>query len=127
MNAFTSIYLTELEISQAREYFFARVRVTDEFGNNTRKWAECLMLGNWGVHYRTLDGKNIGTFTNRGSAEQANWSFIENLPKNVTAEIEGTIFAARVPGFEEKIQVLAEREHIDLGGQTTFQRIFSSL
>ncbi len=127
MNAYTNIYLNELEISQAREYFFARVRVTDEFGNNTRKWAECLMLGNWGVHYRTLDGKNIGTFTNMGSVEQANWGFMENLPKNVVAEIEGTIFASRVPGFEEKIQVLAERELIDLGGQTTFQRIFSSL
>ena len=50
-----------------KSYFFANLPVTDKFGSPHLKWAECLMIGNWAVYYRTLDGKHIGTL--RGSRQ----------------------------------------------------------
>ncbi len=64
LDAYTALYLQELEIARSREYFFAELPVTDRFGTTTMSWAECVMNGNWGVYYRTLDGEHIGVYQN---------------------------------------------------------------
>ncbi len=74
---YSTLYLSELEIARSNEYFFAKVSVTDELGTKTSKWAECLMRGNWGVYYRTLDGKNIGVYENVGTSDTPRWGFRE--------------------------------------------------
>jgi len=126
MDAYTELYLMELEIAQAQEYFFAKLSVTDEYGNTTKKWAECLMRGNWAVFYRTFDGKNIGSFTNIGSTETPRWGYQESLPTAVRREIEATIIDNRVDGWQEKVALLAEKQLMIEEG-TAFQRAFSSL
>ncbi len=125
-NEYTSLYLRELEISQANEYFFARIPVTDRFGHREYQWAECLMRGNWAVYYRTLEGKNIGSFENTGPTETPLWGFREEMPEDVQKSIESNIMSARIPDFESQVQLLAERE---LAGQegTVWQRVYSSL
>lgn len=125
--AYNKLYLTELEIGQANEYFFAKLRVTDEFGNKSSKWAECLMQGNWSVAYRTLDGKNIGEYSNLAApGEPVRWGFRENLPQDVKVNLEQKVFASRVEGFEEKIAVIATKQLAAEEG-TAFQAAFSSL
>lgn len=124
---YTKLYLKELEIAQSSEYFFAKLRVTDEFGNKTAKWAECLMQGNWSVLYRTLDGKNIGEYTNLAEpGEPVRWGFREGLSKDETKHFEDKIFANRVEGFEEKIAVIAAKQLASEEGNA-FQRAFDSL
>lgn len=125
-NEYTSMYLRELEIAQSSEYFFARIPVTDRFGHRSYKWAECLMRGNWAVYYRTLDGRNIGSFENTGTPETPLWGFKEDLPDDAKSSIEAYIIGARVPDFESQAQLLAERE---LAGQdgNVWQRTYSSL
>ncbi len=125
-NAYTELYLKELEIASCQEYFFARLAVTDEFGNKTKKWAECLMNGNWSVNYRTLDGKNIGIYLNQNSADTPLWDLKEDYPARVKKEIEDSIVASRVEGFEEKVRILAEKELAAQDG-TEWQRNFDSL
>jgi len=125
-NAYTDLYLKELEISQASEYFFAKLRVTDEFGNKTAKWSECVMQGNWGVLYRTLDGKNVGQYTRIDQAGVDTWGYLEELDKNSRKAIEDMVFASRVDDFEEKIAVIAAKQLAAQDG-TSWQRSFSSL
>ena len=119
-------YLRELELARSSEYFFANVSVTDRFGHRSLKWAECLMRGNWAVYYRTLDGANIGSFENIGTAEVPQWGFREDMPEEVRLSIEANIVSARIPDFESQAQLLAERE---LAGQegNVWQRTYSSL
>ncbi|HDP35960.1 MAG TPA: hypothetical protein ENN29_12720 [Candidatus Hydrogenedentes bacterium] len=125
-NEYTGLYLRELELARANEYFFARITVTDRFGSRSQKWAECLMRGNWAVYYRTLDGANIGSFENIGTPEVPLWGYREDMPQDVQLSIEANIVNARIPDFESQVQLLAERE---LAGQkgTVWQRTYSSL
>lgn len=125
-NAYTDLYLQELRIASTEAYFFARIIVTDKYGAKYTKWAECLSKGNWGVYYRTLDGTNIGSFENTGTAETPQWSYRENLPNDVKKQIESDIIASRTEGFEEKVSVLAEKQ-IELQEGTPLQRAFDSL
>ena len=126
MQEYTSLYLRELEVSQQEEYFFARMPVLDRFGNRTQKWAEALMLGNRAVYFRSLDGKNVGLYSNIGTAETPRWTVQEIHDRPLREGIQSRVFQARVPGFEEKVQHLAERELAGMEG-TAFQRAFSSL
>jgi hypothetical protein len=125
-DAYTDVYLSELEISRAKEYFFAKLLVTDPLGVKTAKWAECVMNGNWSVDYRTFDGKNIGTFQNNSTDSTPNWGFVEGLEPRLQKEIEERVFASRVEGWAEKIAILVERD-ASLQEQTEFQAAFSSL
>lgn len=125
-NEYTSFYLRELELARANEYFFANVTVTDRFGHKSLKWAECLMRGNWAVYYRTLDGANIGSFENLGTAAVPQWGFREEMPEDVQKSIEAHIVNARIPDFESQAQLLAERELADQGSND-WQRTYSSL
>lgn len=125
-DAYTGLYLKELEIAQSQEYFYSKIPVVDAYGSRVHKWAECVMQGNHEVVYRTFDGQNIGVFTNLGSGESPAWGFNENFAPAAKKELEARVFASRVPGFEEKIQALAEREY-SMEGETEFQKVFSSL
>ena len=125
-NEFTALHLTENELARATDYFFARVPVTDRYGHREPRWAECLMRGNWGVYYRTLDGKNIGSYENVGTSGTPRWGFKEDLPEEVRLSIEAYIVNARVPDFEGQIQVIAERELSD-EEETQWQLVYSSL
>lgn len=124
--AYTGLYLRELEIAQSQEYFYSKIPVIDTYGSRVHKWAECVMQGNHEVVYRTFDGQNIGVFTNLGTGESPAWGFKEDFLPPAKKELEGRVFSARVPGFEEKIQALAERE-LKMEGDTAFQKAFSSL
>ncbi|MBI4556852.1 MAG: hypothetical protein HY706_04650 [Candidatus Hydrogenedentes bacterium] len=126
LDAYTSLYQAELDIAASREYFFARVPGTDRIGNQSQKWAECLMNGNWSVYYRTLDGKNVGIYRNVAPSGTPQYAFEENLPGVVQKQIEQEIIAARVPGYEQQVQVLAERE-LMTQEKTPLQRVFDSL
>lgn len=125
-NEYTALHLKENELARANDYFFARIPVTDRYGHRELTWAECLMRGNWGVYYRTLDGKNIGSYENVGESGTPRWGFKENLPEEVQKSIEAYIVHARVPDFEGQIQVIAERELAD-EDDTQWQLIYSSL
>lgn len=126
LEAYTSLYLRELEIARSNEYFFAKIDVIGELGVKEKKWAECLMRGNWGVYYRTLDGRNVGVFENLGTVETPRWGFRENLPAETRTGIEAAVIASRVTDFENKIRLLAEREKADQKA-TAWQRHFDSL
>ena len=123
---YTNLYLKELQIGQAQEYFFAKLTVTDQYGTKTQKWAECLMQGNWAVAYRTLDGKNIGSFENVGTTEAPVWGYRENLPEDVKKSTEDKIIANRVADWQEKVTVLAQKQ-IAMDHQTGFQKAYGSL
>jgi len=126
LEAYTSLYLRELEIARSNEYFFAKIEVTGELGVKEKKWAECLMRGNWGVYYRTLDGKNVGVFENLGTVETPRWGLRENLPEETRTGIEAAVIASRVKDFENKVKLLAEREKADQTS-TAWQRNYDSL
>ncbi|HOE65230.1 MAG TPA: hypothetical protein PLO62_01790 [Candidatus Hydrogenedentes bacterium] len=124
---YTSLYLSELEISGKREYFFARIPVTDRYGSTWLKWAECVMNGNWSVYYRTLDGKNIGAYERApDSGPTPRYAFIENLPTILQKQIEDQVVVARVAGYQDTIRMLAQKEEVQTT-QTPFQRVFDSL
>jgi len=126
LEAYTELYLREFAIASTKTYFFANIPVTDKFGATHMKWAECLMVGNWGVYYRTLDGKNIGVYENLGSTDSPQYGFREDLPKNVQEEVARRIFDSRIEDYEAKVRVLAERQAIQ-EGDTALQRAFESL
>jgi hypothetical protein len=127
-NSYTDLYLKELEIGASTAYFFARVPVTNGLGDVQQKWAECLMKGNWAVYYRTIDGKNIGSYENVAQANTSpEYGFREMLPEKVQKEIELEIVASRSPDFEEKVKLIAEKQEISDGGVTPVQRVFNSL
>ncbi len=125
-NEFTDLHLAENELARANDYFFARIPVADRYGHRELRWAECLMRGNWGVYYRTLDGKNIGSYENLGTSGSPKWGFKENLPEELQFSIESYIVNARVPDFEGQIQVIAERELSD-EEETQWQLVYSSM
>lgn len=127
LDEYTSLYVTELEISQAREYFFAKLPVTDRFGTRTNVWAECVMNGNHGVYYRTLDGAHIGVYQNVASDGPAQYKFIDMKGDTPAAkQIEAEIFASRTPGYEEKIELLAQKQ-ILVDDKSNLQKKFDSL
>lgn len=124
---YTDLYLKELEIASKQEYFFAKLPVHDALGNKTDKWCECLMKGNWGVYYRSLDGKSVGVYQNTAEGLSAPvWGVRESLPDTVRAEVEQEVMAARVPDFEAKVRVLAEKQ-LAMEDGTALQRNFDSL
>ena len=125
-DAYTDLYLDELAIAQSEEYFYSRIPVIDSYGTRVHKLAECVMSGNHEVLYRTFDGKNIGVFKNLGTDESPAWGFTEEFPPAAKKEIEARIMNSRVPGFEEKVQALAERQ-LSMEDETSFQKAFSSL
>lgn len=126
IDAYTMLYQREMSIAQSKEYFFARIPVVDKIGSTHQKWAECLMIGNWGVYYRTLDGANIGVYEKRSTSEMAQYEFYENPDSNVGKAIEAQIIDARVDGFDAKLEVLAKKQEI-MKGSSDLQRIFDSL
>lgn len=123
---YTDLYLSELNIAQAQEYFFAKLTVTDEYGTRTQKWAECLMKGNWGVDYRTLDGKNIGSYENIATPDAPVWGYREDLPQDVKKAIEDRIIANRVPDWMDKVTLLAQKQ-LAMDNETGFQKAYGSL
>lgn len=125
-NEYTSLYLKELELARANDYFFACVPVTDRFGHTSMCWAECLMRGNWAVYYRSLDGKGIGSFENTGTTETPRWGFRQDLSEDTRLAIEAHIVSARIPDFEGHLQRLAERE-LKAQKDTPWQRVYSSM
>lgn len=123
---YASIYLDELQRAADQQYFYARLVVTDRFGAKHAKWAECLMKGNWAVYYRTLDGKNIGMYMNLGDASMPVWGYREDLPPSVRKQLEDEVIASRVPDYQEKVAVLAEKE-LAQDDRSIVQRAFDSL
>ena len=123
---YTALYLSELERSADQEYFYARLVVSDRYGAKYSKWAECLMKGNWAVYYRTLDGKNIGMYTNLGDVNTPSWGYREELPTSVQKQIEDEIVATRPEDYEAKLAVLAEKQ-INIDDRTNWQRNFDAL
>ncbi|MCC6694119.1 MAG: hypothetical protein IT365_00685 [Candidatus Hydrogenedentes bacterium] len=126
LDEYTTLYLQELEIARAREYFFAKLPVTDRFGTTTMGWAECVMNGNWGVLYRTLDGKHIGIYQNVEASGTPKYALIDIKDENAASNIEAQIFASRTPGFEEKLEQLAQKQLVT-DERTPLQRNFESL
>lgn len=126
LEEYTRLYIEELEIAKARDYFFAKIPVKDRFGNTSPKWAECLMNGNWSVFFRSLDGKHIGSHENTSLGNTPRYEFREILPEDVKKEIEQEIFASRVDDYEDKIRVIAQKEALTAEG-TKMQKLFSSL
>jgi len=124
--AYTNLYLKELEIANSTEYFFAKVRVTDRFGNLASKWAECVMNGNWGVKYRTLDGKNIGSYENLAAMGAPRWGFKEDYPAKTQEQIGQMVIASRPEGWESQIEFLIQKEEASKEG-TPMQRAYNSL
>jgi len=111
LQQYSALYLDELDIAGSSEYFFARIPVKDRYGNTEMKWSECLMQGNWAVYFRSLDGQNIGSYENvaeEGVTPQ--YEFRELLPAEVKTGIEQEIIASRIPDWEAKVRVMAEKQ-----------------
>jgi uncharacterized protein YdcH (DUF465 family) len=126
LNEYTDLYLDELEIASAREFFFAKIPVHDNLGVVYEKWAECLMNGNWSVYFRTIDGKHVGSYENTAASGPAKYEFRESLPSSVTTDIVSEIEAARPANYEETVAVLREKQAI-YESKTPLQRTFNSL
>ena len=126
LNEYTDLYLAELGIASAREYFFAKIPLHDTLGNVQYRWAECLMNGNWSVYFRTLDGSHVGSYENVAVGGAPDYKFREDLTEGVRAEISEQITAARVEGYEDKILVLQGKTAIT-ETETPLQKKFSSL
>ena len=127
LDEYTKLYLKELEVARSTEYFFAKVPVTDRFGNSADIWAECVMNGNWSVYYRTIDGKNIGVYRNiTTDGGVARYDFVPTELPEMVKQIEQSISDNRVPGYEDKLRVLAEKQ-LQVDDRTQGQRIFDSL
>ena len=105
---FTDLQLQELRLTQATEYFFAKVPLQDQAGQQAVKWAECVLRGNWAVYVRSLDGKSIAIFKNAGTEEAPKWGFVYNLPKEQAKRVETEVFDARTPDFQERIAALVK-------------------
>jgi len=125
LNAYTDVYVKELQIAAAQEYFFANLPLTDRYGNRAEKWAECVMEGNSAVYYRSLDGLNAGIYRNTGSAETPSWQFCEVVEPKEQEVITAKIAPLRIDGYEQKAQLLTGQA---VGkSKTPIKRIFSSL
>ncbi len=126
LDDYNDLQLRELAIAESREYFFAKIPVVDRFGAETLMWAECLMNGNWSVYFRSLDGRHIGIYENTATGPTPDYAFVQFLPGAVEKAVEKSIIDARVPGFEEQVKVLAEKQKL-LTPQNEFQQVFDSL
>lgn len=126
LDAYTALYTQELEIARSREYFFARLPVTDRFGTTTMSWSECIMNGNWGVYYRTLDGEHVGVYQNTSEMGSPDYEFIDIRDEAARSNVESQIFASRTEGFEEKLELLAKKQLV-VDDQTPLQKNFESL
>ena len=125
-DAYVDLMLNELEIATAREFFFAKIIVTDKIGVQTDRWAECLMIGNTSVIYHTLDGNYTGRFERIKNAAVSVWTTREDLADALKNEFRAEIAAARTPNYDESAAILIAREKAAEQG-TKFQRAFSSL
>ncbi|GMV94897.1 MAG: hypothetical protein AMXMBFR82_46750 [Candidatus Hydrogenedentota bacterium] len=126
LDAYTALYVQELEIARSREYFFARLPVTDRFGTTTMSWAECVMNGNWGVYYRTLDGEHVGVYQSTSALGSPDYQFLDIRDEAARSNVEAQIFASRTEGFEEKLELLAKKQLV-VDDRTPFQKSFESL
>ena len=128
LNDYTTLYQQELQIAASTAYFFARIPVTSRLGDRELKWAECLMKGNWAVYYRSLDGKNVGSYENMaGPDEVPQYGFRETLPEKIQKQIDAEVMASRGPNAEQELRALAEKQVISEGTVTPVQRVFNSL
>ncbi len=125
LNAYTDLYLGELRIAAAQEYFFASLPLIDRYGNRSDKWAECVMEGNQAVYYRSLDGLNAGVYRNGGTAETPAWQFYEEIEPERQEMLAARIAPYRVKGYEQKVQLLTGQEAQK--EKTPISRVFSSL
>ncbi|GMU91596.1 MAG: hypothetical protein AMXMBFR4_06540 [Candidatus Hydrogenedentota bacterium] len=126
LDEYTSLMQQELQIAKSREYFFARLPVVDRFGTRSMAWAECVMNGNWGVYYRTLDGQHIGVYQNTASDGPPQYNFLDFKDAMVAKQVEAEIFASRPPGYEEKLELLAQKQLIT-DDRSELQKKFDSL
>lgn len=126
LNEYTDLYIAELGIASSREYFFAKIPVHDSLGTEILKWAECLMNGNWSVHYRTIDGGHVGTYENTAPGGAPKYAFREDLPDTLKNDIVGQITASRPEGYEAKFAILQGKADV-YDPDTGFQKKFSSL
>jgi len=126
LEEYTRVYLSELGIAGARDYFYARIPTKDRFGTPADLWAECLMNGNWSVYYRTLDGKHIGSYMNTAQAGSPDYQFVENFSPTVLKQIEGEIVTARPKDWEQKVSMLVERQ-LMTQEKTRWQEVHDSM
>lgn len=126
LKRYTDLYQKELEIAAAREYFFAKIPVKDRYGVVYQKWAEAVMNGNWSVYFRTLDGQNIGVYERVAGSNPARYEFRQFLPAEIERQVEKEVISARTPGYEERINALAQRE-VTMQDKSGIQRVFDSL
>jgi hypothetical protein len=126
MDRYAQLHERESQISRSREYFFARIPVKDRYGVTHEKWAEALMNGNWSVYFRTLDGKDIGIYEKVAGTNPPQYAFRQFLSPAEERTIEEQVIAARTPGYQEKINTLAQRE-VTMQDRTGLQRVFDSL
>ncbi|MBN2309499.1 MAG: hypothetical protein JXR94_11040 [Candidatus Hydrogenedentes bacterium] len=127
IEAYTALFLKELNIAATREYFYAKVPVMDRFGTRNMVWAECLMNGNWSTYYRSIDGEHVGVYQNVGGAEPARYDFVEaDLSENARKSIEEQIVLERPEGWAERVAILTQRQQA-LEHKSDLQRTMDSL
>lgn len=126
LNEYTQLYLDELAIAASREYFFAKIPVSDTLGTRRLVWAECLMNGNWSVYYRSIDGQYVGSFENVSNTVTPDYQFRTDLPSSVKSDIVDSIQAARVSDWEDKVAVLKQKQAV-YEDTSDFQRNYNAL
>lgn len=127
LDEYTDIYLTELNIANVREYFFAKIPVQDRFGTESMSWAECLMNGNWSTYFRTVDGKHVGAYQPAKDLQPPQFEFVETeLSEGVKLQIEGEIVNARTPGDEKRIDILLQKQAM-FDDKSNMQTVMDSL
>ncbi len=126
LDEYTSLYLAELAISSSREYFYARIPTRDQLMNTNYRWAECLMNGNWSVYFRTLDGATVGSYENVAGSGPPRYEFRQDVQADLRTDIIAAIESARPEDWEQKFQMLREKEKI-YEAKTELQRDYESL
>ncbi len=126
LDEFNELYRQELEISQSREYFFATVPIMDRFGTRGKMPAECLMNGNWGTYYRTLDGEHIGVYSNAAAEGAVAYMFRDSEDAAAQKQIEDEIFSSRTQGYEAMLDVLVQK-HLIYDDRDEMQKKYDSL
>lgn len=126
LNEYTSLYMAELAIAGSREYFFAKVPVSDRFGTQGSMWAECVMNGNWSVYYRTIDGAHVGVYENAAVSGTPQYGFRDQTAKEVRENIEAAIAGMRSPDYQQKIAALVDKQTI-VDHKSEGQKVFDSL
>jgi len=123
---FNELYRQELDISQKREYFFATIPVMDRFGTRGKMPAECLMNGNWGTYYRTLDGEHIGIYSNEAAEGSPAYRFRDAEEGAAQKFVEDEIFSSRTQGYEAMLNVLVQK-HLIFDDRGEMQKKYDSL